>query len=132
MNLTLVPVGNLTANVTLYFGVQGSIAGGNISASPLSEVITCDAQYRIVEIVGAVETVVYPQAGTAKFQAYGVAAAGEASTLSIINTDQTNLHNFTLARANSGTISYRLDLMTLTPGSSLIELTANLFVNRPA
>lgn len=135
VSLTGVSAGDLTANVTLALGSPGPITtnpviGGVPENQGYAVYYSADGEIRIVEVIGGVDTVVFPTSGSAAFTAYAyLSAAG--GTAGIIPTFQSALQSFVSTRASTGAVDYRLDLRMTSPASSQITpVQAYLYANR--
>lgn len=127
VDLVGVVAGNLTFSATMAGDVTGGALTGGTVYDPVNGSQTAAGTFRLVEIDGATETVVY----TAAFQAYEVLYLAYGVAYFYINYDASAIAAFVDARVSVGAISYRLDLRMGTPSTAIAShVTAYLFVNR--
>lgn len=131
VDLLGVVAGNLTLSATVNFAPGGLISGGASSGEGYSTLITATAEMRIVEIVGATETQVYPPSGTATVSAYGYFSVTSFSYVLAPNFTA-DLAAFVAARVSAGAVSYRMDFRVTSPatGCALTNVSAYLFAQR--
>ncbi len=115
VDLTAVIAGNLTLAGT------GPTAGGSTSVDTIGDFT---GQWRIVEIVGAVETVVFP--GTFSLGAQVDPDSGFTSYYLYNTTDTTSV---SIPQTSTGAVSYRMDLILDNPVSAFF-VVANLYARR--
>lgn len=88
---------------------------------------TIFGEWRIVEIAGGVDTVVF----TGQFGATKT-SSNPAETPSINNTSATEAQEFSLAQTSTGAVSYRLDVRRTSSSGTIFNLGCYLFVRRAA
>ena len=118
VNLTGVLAGTLT------LAGSGPIQTNSVEIDS-ARAIFCE--WRVVEIVGGVETVVF----TGRFSATKT-SSNPAETPSINNTSATAAQEFSLAQSSTGAVSYRLDVRRTSASGSILNLGCYLFVRRAA
>lgn len=84
-------------------------------------------EYRVVEIVGFVETVVY---STGLFTVTQTDLDPDNPQTATTNNTATEVSTFSMARASVGAVSYRLDYRQSGSGSSAGDVTGYLYVRR--
>jgi hypothetical protein len=128
ISLTGVPAGTLTANITLAGdGTPASFLTGGTVFDPSTGSSSAVGAFRIVEVIGGSETVVYTDAMTV---AYYILAPSPVAYLAV-TWDSAALAAWSAARVTTGAIDYRLDLMLSAPvGCEADNVVAYMFVNR--
>lgn len=119
VNLTGVSAGDLT------------ITGSRPLANPGSATLTGNAfvagEFRVVEVVGGVDTTVFTGQWAAEDSSGG--EQGVPSSVLITGDDAADVQAFSSARVSTGAVSYRLD-MRRTSGAIVNNLKSYLYVRR--
>lgn len=118
VNLTGVIAGTLT------LAGSGPIQTNSVETDSARAIF---GEWRVVEVVGGVETVVF----TGQFAATKT-SSNPAETPSINNTSATAAQEFSLAQSSTGAVSYRLDVRRTSTSGSIFNLGCYLFVRRAA
>ncbi len=119
VNLLTVSVGDLTIEGS------GPLQAGNSDIVPGG---TSTGNWRVVEIVGATETVVFTGTFTA-VKTQLILEGSVSDLLYIYNDNDTSAASVTIPQTSTGSVSYRLDLQG-SPGVVYYNVIGTLFVRR--
>lgn len=113
VSLSGVVAGTLTITGT------GPAQDEDVSQTPDGNI---NGEFRVVEVVGGIDDVVF----TGLFGANSLSG----STSTIVNRSISEVSSFSMARASTGAVDYRIDARTVSPSHSINSLELYLYVNR--